>query len=163
MRGRQRKPSLSTVISLQGKRTGHEVVQDEIEAQPIGHAAGGRETQAGHDHFTRIHLRKRLLRADFRTRVRGQRIEGIRFLARPVLGETVDAAARGEHEIPHSGVAGALGHRDARRAVDLFSRRFEAVPHGIVGYGGKMHDPVNALQKSLAEARARRRSIAAEA
>ena len=61
----------------QGQRAGHEIVQHQIQAQPLGHAAGGRETQAGDDHVAAIHLRQGLLGPDLRARVGGQRIERI--------------------------------------------------------------------------------------
>ncbi len=147
MRGRQRQAVAQHRDLPEGQRAGHEVVQHQIQAQPVGHAAGGCETQAGDDHVAAIHLRQGLLGPDLRARVGGQRIERIRFLAQPALGEAVDAAARGEHEVSHPGVAGALGHLDAGPIVDLVGRRLEAVPHRVVRHGRQMDHRVNALQK----------------
>ena len=59
--GRHGVPSLSTVISPGGQRAGDEIVEHEIEPQPVGHAAGGREAQAGDRHLAGVACAQRVL------------------------------------------------------------------------------------------------------
>jgi hypothetical protein len=123
-----------------GESAGDEVVEDEVEAEPGAHAAGGREAQAGD---FKGGIRKGLevdFGGDLGAGVGREGVEGGRFGAGAVFSEAIDAATGGKDEGGSAGAFGLFGDGDAGLVVDLEGDVLEGLAHRVVRDGSQMDD-----------------------
>ena len=132
-------------------RTCDKVIDDQVEPQSIAHPAGGGEPQASD---REVLARQRLelgFRADLRFGVGGERVQRRSFFPGGVVRHAVHAAAGRKDETPDPRGLGSCRKFDAGAEVDVVRDFLESLAHRVVGYGGEVHDGVDALQYLGAE------------